>query len=238
MHSKFSYAYPYLLIGLISLALFSALSFGVEANLSIIQAIDQDGGITENINSTSTLSRFMIDATEIGNIKLIIALTIIVSVILFFKKYYSAGLWFGGTVLFGAVIVTKILKTVFDRQRPQVQQLIEKTTESYPSGHATGTTAFYALLVLIAILFVHKGWKRTALIIGPSAIILFVLVSRVYLGVHYPTDVIGGFLLGFGAVNLSVGLYILAETKLAHLLEKLGLSNKRFTLSYERTTDE
>src|SRR5699024_3935614 len=115
--------------------------------MNLIEKIQ--GNITEG--KTSLLKVL----TEVGNIRLVIVLTIILAIILFIKKWYAAGLWFGGTILVCAAIGTKILKEVFDRTRPDFLQLVKKSTESFPSGHAISTTILYVVLVLGLILVSH-----------------------------------------------------------------------------------
>lgn len=133
-------------IGVLCLLLFGIVAFGVYFESLWVNSFDMN--IIEMIQSNVTENKtsLLIFLTEVGNIRLVIGLTIILAVILFIKKWYAAGLWFGGTILFCAAIGTKILKKVFDRTRPDMMQLIEKSTESFPSGHATATTIFYGLL--------------------------------------------------------------------------------------------
>jgi undecaprenyl-diphosphatase len=99
-----------------------------------------------------------------------------------------------GTVAFCLAI---LLKTLLRRGRPdnlKIQTLGIKSY-SFPSGHAFGTVIFYGLLAILAIKFV--AWPLNliiSLLIG--SIIVLVGVSRVYLRAHYPSDVVGGWLLG------------------------------------------
>lgn len=234
MKSYRTTSFFYLVIGLVALALFGTLSFGINGSVSWIEALDYKGTTFLEVSETSTLTTLIKNATEVGNIRLIIGLTIVMCGILFLKKYYSAGLWLGGTILFGAAVITKLLKEFFARERPQVQQIIEKTTESFPSGHATGTTVFFLTLIIASLLFLRKGTLRTIFVWLFSFIIAFVLLSRIYLGVHYPTDVIGGFLLGTASTCISVGLYLKLEQPLSNLLKKMKLNNKSLEIQTER----
>ncbi|HLR71474.1 MAG TPA: phosphatase PAP2 family protein [Pseudogracilibacillus sp.] len=191
--------------------------------MNIIEMIQSN--VTENKTS------LLIFLTEVGNIRLVIGLTIILAVILFIKKWYAAGLWFGGTILFCAAIGTKILKKVFDRTRPDMMQLIEKSTESFPSGHATATTIFYGLLGIALILLATKLWKKVIIGALSFVIIGFILISRIYLGVHFPTDVIAGFLYGMSSVLISIGFYQILAQPLQRLLKKIGLSDESETFT-------
>src|SRR5690625_6462790 len=118
----------------------------------------------------------------------------------------------------------KILKEMFDRERPQFMQLVERSTESFPSGHATATTIFYGLIGLVIVLAATKAWKKFVAGFISLAWIVFILVTRVYLGVHFPTDVIAGFLSGLAAVFVTVGISLAVREPLRHLLRRLRLN--------------
>ncbi|WP_339228834.1 phosphatase PAP2 family protein [Oceanobacillus sp. FSL K6-2867] len=158
--------------------------------------------------------------------KLIIALTMILVIVLFFKHKYAEGLWFGGTILFCAAIAGKVLKKAFDRERPAFLQLIEKTNESFPSGHATGSTIFYGFIGLILVCIIAKIWLKLVVGFITLAWIGFILFTRVYLGAHFPTDVLAGFLFGMAAVFISIGTYITVQQPLKNSLRKLQLKNQ------------
>lgn len=212
-----------LTIGLVFLALFCVIALGVHENTSWIRSFDRYWISIFQSDITAGKTAFIKIFTELGNIRLVIVLTILLVIWLFWKRRIADGLWLGGTVLFCGVIATKLLKKAFDRERPHVHQLIKKTSESFPSGHATGTTVFYGLLALAFILAVGALWKK--FVIGFIAVLWIgsILISRVYLGVHYPTDVLAGFCFGTASVFISVSVYMHAQQPLHNLLEKWRL---------------
>jgi undecaprenyl-diphosphatase len=114
------------------------------------------------------------------------------------------------TVMSSAVL-NVILKHIFARSRPDILRLISETGYSFPSGHAMNNAALYTMLVLL----IWKCAKNTSLKIILSSIcaVLTILIgySRVYLGVHYAGDVLGGWLFGFA---LSVLIYFLWDKRL------------------------
>jgi len=110
----------------------------------------------------------------------------------------SQGLIFAGAVIVGTISVGSILKLFFRRARPLTDYVLHMRFSSFslPSGHAVGGvvtygTLGYLLAAVLALPVVFIGGLLLALLIG---------ISRVYLGAHYPSDVIAGWILG------SVGL--------------------------------
>jgi membrane protein DedA with SNARE-associated domain/membrane-associated phospholipid phosphatase len=92
----------------------------------------------------------------------------------------------------GAEALNPLLKLLFARHRPGLADL---ATWSFPSGHATGSMAFFGLLAYLAL----RGgplWRRVLAVTGAVVAVLWIGMSRVYLGEHYPTDVLGGWAVG------------------------------------------
>jgi undecaprenyl-diphosphatase len=97
--------------------------------------------------------------------------------------------WFGSTA--GASILCGIAKKMVERHRPELWVLASKHTSfSFPSGHATQSMAFVAALLLLA----PREWRNTVLVLGLPWIAL-VGLCRLYLGLHYPTDILAGWAL-------------------------------------------
>lgn len=90
-------------------------------------------------------------------------------------------------------IVNQTLKLIFQRDRPIGYRLIEMDGFSFPSGHAMVSMAFYGLLIYIISKLVKKKPLKIILIIINIAIIVLIGISRVYLGVHYLSDVVTGY---------------------------------------------
>ena len=90
------------------------------------------------------------------------------------------------------VIINIVLKNFFLRPRPNEFRLIEETGYSFPSGHAMASTAFYGLLIYIAHEKIENKILRNTICIMLGLLILLISVSRIYVGVHYTSDVIAG----------------------------------------------
>jgi undecaprenyl-diphosphatase len=100
------------------------------------------------------------------------------------------------TGILGAILIQNADKAIVARPRPPVRELEAVSGTSFPSGHATEATAFF--VVLAVVLVSGSPPQRVRLLVAGTAVVIIgaVGVSRVYLGVHYPTDVVAGMLLG------------------------------------------
>lgn len=97
----------------------------------------------------------------------------------------------------GALAISELLKLVFHRARPAAFfGYVDPSTYSFPSGHATVSCCFYGLLAAFLTARMKSHAVRIALWIGSAALVLAIGFSRIYLGVHYASDVVGGYALG------------------------------------------
>ncbi len=89
-------------------------------------------------------------------------------------------------------LINVILKSIFARKRPNILRLINEKGYSFPSGHAMVATAFYGLLIYFAYKKIKTPWIRNTVCILLGLLIFLIMLSRIYVGVHYTTDVIAG----------------------------------------------
>jgi undecaprenyl-diphosphatase len=87
------------------------------------------------------------------------------------------------------------LKNIFQRERPAEFRLVNATGYSFPSGHSMVSTAFYGFIIYLIWKLEKDPTRRWIGIIGLSLLILGIGISRIYLGVHYTSDVVAGFLI-------------------------------------------
>jgi undecaprenyl-diphosphatase len=130
-------------------------------------------------------------------------------------------LWVGVTM--GGRIMNALLKLLIRRERPPDDfWLIQETGLSFPSGHAVFAGVFFGMLAALIARphFGRPAWLRVLGVIACIVMACLVAVSRVWLGVHYPTDVLGGLLLGFGWV-ISAWLVRVTWARWRHL-QRLG----------------
>jgi len=143
------------------------------------------------------LTSIYLNTTNIADMKQSTIITAIIVIILFASKFKREALFL--TLTMGTCgIVMAFIKTIFNRPRPNIHRLVELNSLSFPSGHSTSATILYLSLALIFIKLMKKNTYTPILvaIVG----ILFIVSSRIYLGVHYPTDTIAGMSLGSAIV--------------------------------------
>ena len=88
-----------------------------------------------------------------------------------------------------------LLKNILQRPRPTEFRLINETGYSFPSGHSMISMAFYGFIIYLIYKYVKNKKIKYTLITALSILIFFIGISRIYLGVHYTSDVLGGFLI-------------------------------------------
>jgi undecaprenyl-diphosphatase len=96
--------------------------------------------------------------------------------------------------IIGSAILNQILKVIFHRTRPNFHRLIDISGYSYPSGHAMSAFTVYVILSFLLWRHIESRWGRSTLLVFSTFMILMIGLSRIYLGVHFPSDVIGGYL--------------------------------------------
>jgi undecaprenyl-diphosphatase len=182
-----------LLIGWIALVL-AGWGLG-ELSVSAARGADVDAVKDVAADRTGLLTAVAHVLSFIGSGYVIVPLAVLITVVLYARsdkgKAYAIAL-----SVAGAMALSSLVKVLVDRARPPVHHLEAVSSASFPSGHATQSTAFF-LALLLAWLAVRGGTRWRALAITAAALLIVaVALSRVYLGVHYPTDVAAGILLG------------------------------------------
>ena len=129
--------------------------------------------------------------TNFGGAIFLIALTIVLLVLIKNKKI-------GISIFSNLVIVTilnQLLKAILQRPRPTEYRIVEETGYSFPSGHSMVSMAFYGYLIYLIYKYVKNKYIKWISIVLLSILVCSIGISRIYLGVHYTSDVLGGFLI-------------------------------------------
>ena len=97
----------------------------------------------------------------------------------------------------GGVAINQLLKSIFDRPRPQVFEWgAHVLTSSFPSGHAMSSTIVYGTVAYLAARLQKRRLTRWITLAVAALLVLLICASRLYLGVHYPSDVVAGVVMG------------------------------------------
>ena len=177
-----------LLISVFSLVLLAILAVLVAS--SATSYVDKAVLTWINGNSSPALTTFFVSVTQLGGVIAVTTITLLLIIFMLFKKAKSKAVLIALGVG-GASGIAFILKAVFERPRPDLWEwLVHETYFSFPSGHAVGSAS---LALCIMVLFWQTKWRIPTLIV--AALYMGIIgVSRLYLGVHYPTDILGGWL--------------------------------------------
>lgn len=138
------------------------------------------------------ITKIMINMTNLGSAYSLIVISIL---LLFFIKNKRVPL----SIIINLATVfftSQIFKFIFRRPRPNGVFLADATGYSYPSGHTMVSLAFYIYILYLLFKKINNKLVKILLIIFTTTLLLFIAFSRVYLGVHYLSDIIGGLLLG------------------------------------------
>jgi undecaprenyl-diphosphatase len=152
----------------------------------------------------TTIMKFF---TFIGAGLPIVIIAVLALIILYFVLGHRRELILFTTAVVGSALLNVLLKLLFHRTRPDLHRIIEVTGFSFPSGHAMAAFSLYATLIFLLWKKATTGSARVLLLLIGSAFIAAIGISRIYLGVHYPSDVIAGYLASGSWVFLSIWLY-------------------------------
>ena len=120
----------------------------------------------------------------------------------------------------GAMVLSTGLKLIVDRARPVFDEPVATALgASFPSGHALGSAAFY---VMLAVVLAPRLDRARRLLVGAVAIAVLVAASRVLLGVHFPSDVTAGLLIGWGWIALCVAVFAVWRVEEGKPADKVG----------------
>jgi undecaprenyl-diphosphatase len=223
-----------LTIDVILLALFAFLAFWVRYHP--VLAIDVT--ITRDFQADQSpwLHYTMIAVSYIGNMLLLSVALIALAAIIFWILDLRLEAILIVAVSATSAILNSLIKLIVARPRPSASlvEIIQSSSgNSFPSGHVMSYVAFWGLLFTLGIiLFSGIHWWRTALLIISALFVVLVGPSRIYLGDHWASDVLGAYLFGFILLTMSLWLYLYVKGR--GVLAPRGERARHFHQKYVR----
>ena len=196
----------FMMKGSFALLLFMIIGYIVKFYPEMLVSFDQPIQTAIRGDLPETLTLLFRAITHLIDIPVIISWVLIVAFIFYRKQWkMESYLMLGNLTLAGILIVT--FKNIYQRPRPEILHLVEEKGFSFPSGHSLAVTIMVGtLIVIFSQRIKDKLWKRIVQVLL-GFYLLSVLVSRVYLGVHYPSDVLASLCVGLGVLFIEFPFY-------------------------------
>lgn len=194
-------------MSIVSLCLFFG---GIVAFLAVVWWYQTNGeiGLDESFIELAAMFRsdwltlaFRI-ITSLGSVTFIVTADLLITAAGVWRKYKGSDLLMLNLANISGVTLMQVLKMFFGRERPPLPWFANASGFSFPSGHTLMTTIFYSFILYLIIRNHYNSKFRRWLIPGLGLLPVLVGISRVYLGVHYVSDVLGGLALGVAWVGL------------------------------------
>ncbi|WP_449444662.1 phosphatase PAP2 family protein [Ureibacillus acetophenoni] len=190
--------------------IFTLIGFSITA---IVMNMNEFGSFDKVIISfiqgleTPTLTAIMKFFTHLGSFKWIQLQALIFCIFTFVVFRHRSEIVLLFILAYGERYLNRVIKGFFKRERPEFNRSIEIGGYSFPSGHAMNAMAFYGIIVFLLWPHIPSRWGRMLLLLISSSIILVIGISRVYLGVHYPSDIIAGYFASGFLIAISILIY-------------------------------
>ncbi|MGT2928985.1 phosphatase PAP2 family protein [Streptococcus dentasini] len=186
--------------------IFVILGYIVKFDPRLLQGFDRSLQSAIRGHLPAPLTAFFRWVTVLGDTPVQGFLVLASLVIFIWKKWYAEA----GLVLFNGILAgigIALFKNIYQRPRPSLSHLVVADGYSFPSGHSMGIILILGSLLIIAHQRIQSRNQRRLAEALLALLIFLVGLSRIYLGVHYPTDVIAGFVLGYGVLCLGYPFY-------------------------------
>jgi membrane protein DedA with SNARE-associated domain/membrane-associated phospholipid phosphatase len=147
-------------------------------------------------HATPALTTFFLIVTALGSIEAVVLLRVVVATFLAWgRRWLFLGSWLAAVA--GSAFLNHVLKGLFERPRPHFEHpLLVETSYSFPSGHAMESFVIYGMLAYLAVLALRSWESRVAVVFEAALLVVLIGFSRMYLGVHYFSDVLAGYAAG------------------------------------------
>ncbi len=191
-------------------ALLAALLFIVVSWLVIEDKLSSfDSGVIGVVQGweSPSVTRIAETLSAIGSTIGVIVIVAVVGILLAAMLGHRKELVLFGFSVGGAALLNTVLKSTFQRERPTLHRLAEETGYSFPSGHSMAAFALYGVLAFLLWRHVKSRKGRLILIVSAVLLVISIGLSRIYLGVHYPSDVLAGYLASMVWLGLGIELF-------------------------------
>lgn len=211
MHKSHAHVWLQMMMG--CALLFLVLAFLIR--IPIIRCLDNRIVQALDPVRTEPLIAFLHQVTALGSARILIAMMILPMAYLIYRKRYAAFFLLPG-VFWAEHGLNTFLKKWIARGRPDFPQLVHETGYSFPSGHAMNASAVYGLLIFLIAPLIQTKWIRVLWVACGLTLILLIGFSRLFLRVHFLTDVLAGYCAGGLFVALSAFVLICIDRRRRH----------------------
>lgn len=196
----------YLTKGSFALLLFVILGYVVKFYPEQLIPFDTSIQIAIRGDLPAILTTIFRGITRLIDLPIVISWAILLTAIFYLKKWKSESLLVAGNLSLAGILIVS-LKHLYQRPRPDILHLVEEKGFSFPSGHSLAVTLLIGSLIIIVGQRVKDRTVRLILQISLGIYLVSVIISRVYLGVHYPSDVLASLCLGLGILFIEFPFY-------------------------------
>ncbi len=157
-----------------------------------------------HMHADPQLTRFMLVVSHLHDPWVLSVVVLCLALVLLYKRNWA---WLASVVLAipGGMLLNILMKLAFQRARPTFDApLLTLVTYSFPSGHAVAATLFYGVLATMLVTKTKSWALRSVVVLAAVAMVALVAFSRIYLGVHYLSDVLGGIAIAVAWMTLCV----------------------------------
>ncbi|AST91942.1 phosphatase PAP2 family protein [Sutcliffiella cohnii] len=203
MSTKYNYL---IILSVLSLTFFIFLANTYDSNIvekMDIQTIKYIQGL-EHPNITSVMKFF----SYIGDTIRVIIISIIILFVLYKVFHQRVELILYIIVLIGSTTINVLLKNFFHRERPNFYRMLIEEGYSFPSGHSMAALSLYGIISFLLWRHIPKHSGRILLVCISAFFILIIGVSRIYLGVHFPSDIMGAYLVSGSWLTFTIWGFI------------------------------
>ena len=183
-----------------ALLLFVALGYMVKFYPEVLTGFDSNIQTWVRGGLPAGLTRFFKTITILGNTPVQAIIAIVAVIWLYLRQYKSEAIFVATSGVLASIMIVS-LKYIYQRPRPLITHLVHASGYSFPSGHSLGAFMILGAIAIVLAQRLAKKGSQVAVYGITGLLIALVGLSRIYLGVHYPTDVLAGFTLAFGLLN-------------------------------------